>query len=557
MRRLDQSVRNSAGMAFTGASWVMMTDRGVPLRLLIAVACLLSAPITVQAQTRAETLRQVTGNNINTLDPSTPGATREAFGVSISTYDRLVAFDRKREEGVWVFDRTKIRGELAESYEVSPDGLNITFKLRDAKWHDGTPVTADDVKWSLDRAVTAKSLAKAQMGTGSLMTPEQFVVVDARTITVTLPKPDRLALANLATPLAPIFNSKLAKEHASPEDPWAQEWLKTNTAGSGAYKVEIFKPGEQVVLRRNDDWKGGRGGQLPFFRRVIEQTVPEPATRGNLIEKGDADIAIDLQASDVLALQSRGKLRVDSTPQSNGFTMIAFNTRMAPFDNVKVREAIAAALPYDDMFEVAIFKRGYALFGATWTEPPTGDFPQAMPIKTDLAKAKRLLAEAGVPAGFRTTFAINVGSAATTEPMAALVKESLAKIGIEVDIQKLPDAQMSTAITEKRLPFFTEGSTAWLPTTDYFFRNYFTGDQRWNYSSWNDASVTELGAKARFEPDPATYEQMSKQMIAEYVKEMPLVLLWQANQDAVMAPNLDGYTYWFHRQLDFRDLSRK
>lgn len=534
-----------------------MTDRGVSLRLLIAVGYLLLAPITVQAQTRAETLRQVTGNNINTLDPSTPGATREAFGVSTSTYDRLVAFDRKRENGVWVFDRTKIRGELAESYEVSPDGLNITFKLRDARWHDGTSVTADDVKWSLDRAVTAKSLAKAQLGSGSLTRPEQFVVVDARTITVTLPKPDRLALANLATPLAPIFNSRLAKEHATPEDPWAQEWLKTNTAGGGAYKVETFKPGEQVVLRRNDDWKSGRDGQLPFFKRVIEQTIPEPATRGNLIEKGDADIAIDLQANDVLALQSRGKLRVDSTPQSNGFTMIAFNTQMAPFDNVKVREAIAAALPYDDMFDVAIFKRGHALFGATWAEPPTGDFPQAMPVKTDLARARRLLAEAGVPAGFKTTFAINVGSAATTEPMAALVKESLAKIGIEVDIQKLPDAQMSTAITEKRLPFFTEGSTAWLPTTDYFFRNYFTGDQRWNYSSWNDASIAELGGKARFEPDPAKYEQMSKQMIAEYVKEMPLVLLWQANQDAVMAPNLDGYTYWFHRQLDFRDLSRK
>ena len=69
--------------------------------------------------------------------------------------------------------------------------------------------------------------------------------------------------------------------------------------------------------------------------------------------------------------------------------------------------------------------------------------------------------------------------------------------------------------------------------------------------------MTELGAKARFELDPAKYEEMSKQMIAAYVKEMPLVLLWQANQDAVMAPNLDGYTYWFHRQLDFRDLSRK
>src|SRR5258708_2789092 len=385
----------------------MMTTSGVAVRRVVCAGWFVAGSMTVEAQTRAETLRQVTGNNINTLDPTTPGATREAFGVSTSTYDRLVAFDRKREAGVWIFDPAKIRGELAESYEVSPDGLKITFTLRDTKWHDGTPVTADDVKWSLDRAVSAKSLAKGQLGTGSLTRPDQFMVVDERPVAVTLPKPDRPAVANLATPLAPIFNSKLAKQHATPEDPWAQEWLKTNTAGSGAYAVEAFRPGEQLMLRRNDSWKGARDGQLPFFKRVIEQTVPDPATRANLIEKGDADIATDLQASDVLALQSRGKLRVDSTPQSNGFTMIAFNTQAAPFDNVNVRQAIAAALPYDDMFEASIFKRGYALFVASWTEPPTGNFPQPMPVKTDIAKAKQLLAEAGGPRGFTNTVTIN------------------------------------------------------------------------------------------------------------------------------------------------------
>jgi len=536
----------------------MMADRGRLLRLMGGAMLLALMPISAQAQTRAETLRQVTGNNIPTLDPTTPGATREAFGVSTSIYDRLVAFDRKRDDnGVWVFDRAKIRGELAESYEISPDGLKITFKLRDAKWHDGTPVTAEDVKWSLDRAVTAKSIAAGQMGTGSLTKADQFAVVDARTVTVTLPKADRLALANLATPLAPIFNSKLAKQHATAEDPWAQEWLKTNTAAGGAYTVEMFKPGEQIVLRRNENWKNGPGGQLPYFKRVIEQTIADPATRANLIEKGDADIAIDLQASDVPTLQQRGKVKVDSTPQTNGFTMIAFNTQMAPFDNLKVRQAIVAALPYDDMFKAAIFKRGFPLFGASWTAPPTGEFPQAMPVKTDIAKAKALLAEAGFANGFKTTFSINVGSAAITEPMAALLKEALAKLNIEVEVQKLPDSQMSTQITEKKLPFFTEGSTAWLPTTDYFFRNFFTGNQRWNYSSWNDELIVKLANAARFEQDQAKYESMGKEMIAEYVKEAPMALLWQANQDAVMIPQLDGYTYWFHRQVDFRDLRRK
>src|SRR5665647_3502981 len=123
----------------------------------VAVLAFLAAAAPVKAQTRAETLRYVTGASVNTLDPNIPGSTREAFAVSLSTYDRLVSFGRKQLNGKWVFDLDTIRGELAESYDVSPDGLKITFKLRkDAKFQDGSPVTAEDVKWSLDRAVTAK-----------------------------------------------------------------------------------------------------------------------------------------------------------------------------------------------------------------------------------------------------------------------------------------------------------------------------------------------------------------------------------------------------------------
>src|SRR5271167_4588917 len=129
----------------------------------------------VWAQSRAETLRYITGATVNTLDPNVPGSTREAFALSLSTYDRLVSFGRKQLNGKWVFDLDNIRGELAESYDVSADGLTITLKLRkDAKFHDGTPVTTEDVKWSLDRAVTANSLAKAQLLTGSMTSPDQF-----------------------------------------------------------------------------------------------------------------------------------------------------------------------------------------------------------------------------------------------------------------------------------------------------------------------------------------------------------------------------------------------
>ena len=537
---------------------MMNVNRRSVLQGVSGLAGLASLPSVAFGQSRAETLRYVTGNNVNTLDPTVPGSTRESFGLSMNVYDRLFAFGRKKLGDNWVFDSTQIRGELAKGYQISPDGLKITVLLRpDATWHDGSPVTAEDIKWSLDRAVSAKSLAPPQLSSGSMTSPDQFRIVDAHTLEVTLPKPDRLALANLCVPYAIMINSKLAKQHVTPDDPWALDWLKSNSAASGAYIVESFKPSESAIVKRNENWKGGADGALPFFRRIIVQTVPEPATRANLIEKGDADLSIDLAASDIPTMETSKKAKVVSVPQTNGFTHISMNTQLAPFDNVKVRQAIAAALPYEDMFKAALFARGRRLYGGDWSgSPPDSDFPQPMPLKTDPARAKQLLAEAGMPEGFKTTFAFSTGQAATAEPMAALLKEALGKIGIEVDIQKKPDAEFSTLESDKKLPFYTDGATAWLPATFYFFWLYFTRDQRWNFSSWKNADIDQLSTVAHFERDAAKYEDECKKMISIFADGVPLIMLWQPNHDAVMASNIDGYTYQFYRQADFRDLKR-
>jgi peptide/nickel transport system substrate-binding protein len=537
---------------------MMKLNRRLVLHAATGIVGLASLPRVAFGQSRAETLRYITGNNVNTLDPTVQGSTRESFGLSMNVYDRLFSFGRKKLGDNWVFDATKIRGELAKGYQISPDGMKIAITLRpDATWHDGTPVTAEDIKWSLDRAVSAKSLAPPQFSTGSMTSTDQFRIVDDHTIEVTLPQPDRLGLANLCVPYAIMINSKLAKQHVTAEDPWALDWLKSNSAASGAYIVESFKPSESVIIRRNDAWKGGADGAMPFFRRIIIQTVPEPATRANLIEKGDADLAIDLAASDIPTMEKSTKAKVVSVPQTNGFTHISMNTQMAPFDNVKVRQAIAAALPFEDMFKAALFARGRRLYGAAWTGlPPNSGFPQPIPLKTDPTRAKKLLAEAGMPEGFKTSFAFSTGQAATAEPLAALLKEALGKIGIDVDIQKKPDAEFNTLESEKKMPFFVDAATAWLPATDYYFRLYFTRDQRWNFASWKNTDIEQISAAARFELDPAKYDEDCKKMIEVFAENVPLIMMWQPNHDAVMAANIDGYTYQFYRQADFRDLKR-
>ncbi|MFD2238063.1 ABC transporter substrate-binding protein [Aureimonas populi] len=532
---------------------VSVRGRRLSAIALILVSTLLSVP--AGAQSREETLRYVTGGSVNTLDPVMLGATPEATALSSATYDRLVAFDSRPAGDYRVFDFESLRGELAESFEVSEDGLTLTFHLRpDALWQDGRPVTAEDVKWSLDRAVSAETMSKAQLATGSLTDPSQFTVVDERTVRITLEKADRLALPNLASLYAPIYNSELAREHATDEDPWALEWLKDNTAGSGAYAVSTFRAGQQVVLDVNEGWANG---PRPSFRRVIVQTVPEASTRANLVERGDADITLNLQSQDLRALEGRDTVKVASIPMPTAAAGLIFNTRMEPFDNVLVRQAVALALPYDNLFETAVLGRGEKLYGAGWQgEPEEGVFPQALPWSTDLDLARQKLAEAGYPEGFETTLSFGVNRANFAEPAAALIQESLARIGITVRIDKLPDPQMAEAITDKRLPMLIERTLALFPSTEYYFRIFFSGPSRWNYSSWDDARVNEILPRARFEADQAAYEEDARRLVGLLAEEVPMTYFWKQTLDVVMAPSIEGFTAWYHYNVDFRDLSR-
>ena len=511
-------------------------------------------PGAALAQSRASTLRVVQEALPNTLDPAGLGGNPSANGYSWNTYDRLLTFGKQSmPNGTDAYDYYKLEPELAESWQESSTGTSITFKLRrDAVFHDGSPVTAADVKWSLDRAVSV-TVAKNQLGTGSLEKPEQFVVIDPHTIRIDLPRKDRYTLPNLTISFPVVFNSNLVKKNATSGDPWGAEWLKHNAAGGGAFKLESFNPSQQLVLVRHDGW---RSGPKPAFERVIQQLVPTPSNRRALVERGDADIALDLLPRDVADLDKSGKFNVVSTPQVNAFQFIAMNSQMKPFNDVRVRRAVAYALPYKSMFEAALLGRGRPLFGGPAGAPASGAFPSPHPYNTDLAKAKALLAEAGLPGGFETTFSFDLSGASIAEPVAALVQEGLGKVGIKVTINKVPSAQIGELQTKKELPLFFFTSAAWLRDTDYFFRIFYQGGTRWNFGNFQNAEVVKLVQDARWETDAAKYGAMTKRMIEIANEEAPIVMLWQAAQELAAQKSLKGFVYYFHRQVDYRKLSR-
>jgi len=502
---------------------------------------------------REDSLRILSEGAANSLESFSVGINRNSIQVSWNVYDRLVRFAYKPlEDGTFYYDYFDIQPELAESYEFAPDRKSITFKLRkDATFHDGSPVTAEDVKWSLDRVV-ASPIGLAQFTTGSMTKPEQFVVVDDHTVRVDLPEADRLALPNLALTYPIIVNSKLAKQHATDADPFASDWLKSNTAAGGAYQIERLEMGERILFSRFDNWKSGT---LPAVRQVLWQTVPAPENRLSLLLKGDADLVQDVPPKDVATLKGNASVKVIGVPTSN-FQFIGMNTQDAPFNDVRVRQAIAYALPYEEMLKTAIFGRAKPLFGGKPGAPETAEFPQPLGYSTDLDKAKALLAEAGLKDGFSTTFSFELSLATVAEPVALLLQESLGKIGIKVDINKVPAGQLGTLLQDKKVPFFFEASTSYLANPDYFFRIFYHGDTRWNFGSYTDAEFDGLVDNTRFEIDETVYETDVKRMIELVKRDIPIILLWQPMLDVGMQKDIQDYSYTFHRQLDFRPIKR-
>ncbi|MGI4862191.1 MAG: ABC transporter substrate-binding protein [Janthinobacterium lividum] len=535
----------------------LATSLGLPAAALLAArdaGAAQQASETGAAPTRREIVRVLAQGAPNSLDPHGDSFNRESIGAFTNVYDRLLQFDRTPIPGhAYHYDYQHMKGELATAFDSLDNGRAWRFHLRrDARFHSGALVTANAVKWSLDRAVTLPA-SKRQLASGSLTDPAQFVVEDPFTLRIDLPRPDRYALPNLALSYTSILDADTIRAHAGADDPWGAAWLRGNAAGGGAYRVADWQSGQRVDYVRNDAW---RSGPLPYMRRALVQAVPEAANRSAALARGDADIALQLAPRDFDAVGKLPGVTTLSIPLTNTFRFIAFNTQRKPFNDVRVRQAIAFALPYEDLFSGVAQGHGTRLFGAAPGSAPTPRWPQPYPYSTRLDQARALLKEAGLPNGFKTTLTYNTTDSDIAEPAALLVQQSLKAVGIDITIEKAPGAQWGALQTEKRLPFFIDWSSAWLNDPDYFYRIFFEGDWRWNVASFNDPALVKLTDAARWETDPARYDALMRQAAALVIRAAPLLPLWLPSFDIAMRNDLRGFTYYIHGQVDFRPLQR-
>ena len=491
----------------------------------------------------------------NSMDIHREGTNRASYTVAVNLYDRLVTHGSLTlDDGTVAYDFETLEPEAAESWTVADDGMSVDFILREgATFWDGKPVTAHDVKWSFDRAVSVGGFPTVQMRAGEMEDPDQFEAVDDRTFRIHFLRESKLTLPNLAVPVPIIINSEVAKEHVTDDDPWATDYLHRNPAGGGAFRLGRWDPGEQVVYERFDDWING---PVPEVGRIIVREIPSSSTRRALVERGDIQISQDLPPRDAANLSERDDVDVVGAPIENCVHALGLNVDFEPFRDKRVRQAIAYAIPYQQIFEAAAYERGLPMFGAESSTPEEPVWPQPFPYNTDLDRARELLEDAGYADGFEVPISISLGLSDWMEPTALLIQESLRRIGIESPVEEIPGANWRTrALVEKDLPMHLKNFGGWLNTPCYYFFWAYIHGNLFNSMNYKNEEIERLVDETLHMPmDHEDYSPKIREMIAIAFDEVPLIPLYQPNLDVAMQPTVSGYEHWFHRQIDCRTL---
>ena len=476
------------------------------------------------------------------LDPATSYSARGWIFIR-NLYDRLVQYKGE--------DATTLHPMLAESWEVSSDGLVYTFYLRkDAKFHDGTPVTAQAVKYSFDRVLKMNQPPSWMLS--QMMDLNSTKVIDDYTVQITLTKPYAAALAVFATMTASIVNPAVVEAHGGVVENQENEWMNMHEAGSGPFKLKEWIPGERIVVERFDDYWGGKAK----LKRVDVRFYPEIGTRIMLLKKGDADIATGFPAVNIPDILGAEGVVVAPYP-SFDIDFIVLGCRGALADK-RVRQAVSYAFPYETVIKFVY--QGYAqrLTGAI----PKGMFgyyeiPEDMRYKLDLNKANQILDKAGYtkgPDGMRVD--PNTGKELSAEilvpegdevraQISLLWQNYLKKIGFNLKIRTVTWAVMYQIMRNRESDMLISG---WLP--DYADPdNYVDAMLRssnasaiWG-SDYNNPKMDELIEKAKWETDPQKRAELYKQIQLLCHEDAPYIWIAQTKQISVRRSWVKGYYY--------------
>jgi len=479
-------------------------------------------------------------DDIISLDPA------EAFEISAgelmgNAYDRLIRYD--------VNDPSKLLPDLAKGWKVSDDGKTYSFELKPGlKFASGNPLTAEDVVFSLQRAVLldkTPAFILTQFGLSKVNVKDKVKQTGPLTLTMETDKPyaPTLVYNCLTANVASIVDKKLLMSKEAVKDgvgDMGYAWLKTNFAGSGPMKIREWRANEIVALERNDNYWGTKAKPA----RVIYRHIKESATQRLLLQKGDADIARNLTPQDLDALAADNNIQTTATPKGTVY-YFSLNQKNPTLAKPEVREAFKWLVDYDAIGKTLIKNIGVVhqnflpvgLLGASKDNP----------YKLDVARARALLAKAGVGNGFKVT--IDMRTVQPVQGITEAMQQTFKQAGIELEILPGDGKQTLTKYRARTHDIYigSWGADYWDPHTnaDTFARNPNNADDAkskplaWR-NAWDIPELTRQADAAALERDGAKRARMYQELQAEFRKNSPFVMIYQQTEVAAYRKNLTG-----------------
>ncbi|RAP40271.1 ABC transporter substrate-binding protein [Rhodovulum viride] len=491
------------------------------------------------AETPANML--VVANRIDDITTLDPAETFEFAGGDVlrNVYGRLVNFDPLDFEAGY-------QPDLAESWEVSEDGRTITFTMREGvSFVSGNPVTAEDAEFSLRRAVLLNltpSFILTQFG----FTPENIeetIKADGNKLVITTDKAyaTSFVLNCLTATIGSIVDKTTVMAHEVDGD-MGHDWLKTNSAGSGAYSLVAWKPNESVTLKANPDFYQG----TPAMQRVIVRHIAESATQRLLLERGDVDVARNLNPEDVQGITGAEGIKIQE--ELKGYLMYAsFNQKIPELTKPEVLEAFKYLVDYDGM--VNSFLKGQWTVQQNFLPQSYLGAVKDNPFSLDVEKAKALLAEAGVD-GLELT--IGVRDVQERLEIAQSMQNTFAQAGVKLNIEVGTGKQVLAKYRARDLDVYlgTWGPDYADPQTNAstFAYNPDNSDEAQNggilawRNSWDAGGLTEMTEAAVAERDTAKRAEMYHEIQARFREISPFAIMFQNIEQDGVRENVQNFT---------------
>ena len=450
-----------------------------------------------------------------------------------------------------------VEGGLAESWtmDINPDGsVTYTIQLRDNVFSPaGNQMTAADVKYSFDRWFGTQAIGVFLLTVaGNFEKPEDIRVVSEFVIELKTPAlHTNNLLAISSTHHSGILDSAEFKKNATAADPWALEWAEKNASGFGAYQVSEWVPGQSFVYEVNPNyWRAA-----PFFDTVTIREAPSNSARLAALLTGAVDVTYDLSVDEESIVDETSGV---SAVRFDGLTVdyMGFKNTVPPFDDVRVRQAVAYAMPYDDIM-TGVFKDGPAAERMRSVVPKVHtDYIPAYRYETDLDRARELLEAAGFADGFDMTLTYSTGFS-THEAMAILITSQLKKIGINVTVAVEPISVFRDGLFSHRQQAFIDQNFALIPDTAYAMEVFHTTRACCNFMDYFSQELDDLALDYIATLDVGERAEIGKQMQRILADEVSWVDIAYPRSIFYHADDIVGWTWYSGNSIVYRHLSRQ